>query len=166
MFLRRYRNSKDSKTHTYFTLVESSRTDAGPRQRFIACVGELNHDQERRWHRTVFSTTATSPLRHTAAASLRRRVTPPPRLSAAASHRRRVPPPPRPTAVTSRRRHVTPPSRHAAAPSRRRASRRNDCGPFDFMCRSTASVSAMTAGTGLASAKAIDKVLTCPHFLY
>jgi transposase len=53
MFLRRYRRSKDGKTHTYFALVESSRTDAGPRQRIVAYLGELNHDQERRWQRTV-----------------------------------------------------------------------------------------------------------------
>lgn len=53
MFLRRYRRSKDGKTHTYFALVESVRTDAGPRQHVVAYLGELNHDQERRWHRTV-----------------------------------------------------------------------------------------------------------------
>jgi transposase len=53
MFLRRYRRSKDGKAHTYFALVESSRTDAGPRQRIVAYLGELNHDQERRWQRTV-----------------------------------------------------------------------------------------------------------------
>jgi transposase len=53
MFLRRYRRNKDGKTHTYFALVESVRTDAGPRQHVVAYLGELNHDQERRWHRTV-----------------------------------------------------------------------------------------------------------------
>jgi len=53
MFLRRYRRSKDGKAHTYFALVESVRTDAGPRQHVVAYLGELNHDQERRWHRTV-----------------------------------------------------------------------------------------------------------------
>ena len=34
-------------------LVESVRTEAGPRQRIVAYLGELNHDQERRWQRTV-----------------------------------------------------------------------------------------------------------------
>jgi transposase len=53
MFLRRYRRSKDGKVHTYFALVESVRTDAGPRQHVVAYLGELNHDQERRWQRTV-----------------------------------------------------------------------------------------------------------------
>jgi Transposase DDE domain len=53
MFLRRYTRSKDAKTHTYYALVESVRTDAGPRQRTVAYLGELNHDQERRWQRTI-----------------------------------------------------------------------------------------------------------------
>ena len=53
MFLRRYRRSKNGKVHTYYALVESLRTDAGPRQRVVAHLGELNHDQERRWQRTV-----------------------------------------------------------------------------------------------------------------
>jgi transposase len=34
-------------------LVESVRTDAGPRQHIVAYLGELNHDQQRRWQRTV-----------------------------------------------------------------------------------------------------------------
>jgi len=53
MFLRRYQRTKQGKTHTYFALVESVRTEAGPRQRVVAHLGELNHDQERRWQRTV-----------------------------------------------------------------------------------------------------------------
>lgn len=53
MFLRRYRRSKDGKVHTYFALVESVRTDAGPRQRVVAHLGELNANEERRWQRTV-----------------------------------------------------------------------------------------------------------------
>lgn len=53
MFLRRYQRTKQGKTHTYYALVESVRTDAGPRQRVVAHLGELNHDQERRWQRTV-----------------------------------------------------------------------------------------------------------------
>jgi len=53
MFLRRYRRTKDGKTHTYYALVESMRTEAGPRQHVVAYLGELNHDQERRWQRTV-----------------------------------------------------------------------------------------------------------------
>ena len=53
MFLRRYCRTKNGKTHVYFALVESRRTDAGPRQRVVAHLGELNHEQERRWQRTV-----------------------------------------------------------------------------------------------------------------
>jgi len=53
MFLRAYRRSKDGKTHTYYALVESLRTEAGPRQHVVAYLGELNSDQERRWQRTV-----------------------------------------------------------------------------------------------------------------
>ncbi len=53
MFLRKYQRTKQGKTHTYYALVESVRTDAGPRQRVVAHLGELNHDQERRWQRTV-----------------------------------------------------------------------------------------------------------------
>src|SRR4029450_10154441 len=53
MFLRRYTRTKAGKTHTYYALVESVRTEAGPRQHVVAHLGELNHDQERRWQRTV-----------------------------------------------------------------------------------------------------------------
>jgi hypothetical protein len=53
MFLRRYRRTKEGKTHCYYALVESVRTEAGPRQHIVAYLGELNHDQERRWQRTV-----------------------------------------------------------------------------------------------------------------
>jgi hypothetical protein len=53
MFLRRYTRTKDGKTHTYYALVESVRTDAGPRQPTVAYLGELNHDEQNRWKRTV-----------------------------------------------------------------------------------------------------------------
>lgn len=53
MFLRRHTRAKNGKQHTYFALVESVRTEAGPRQQVVAHLGELNHDQERRWQRTV-----------------------------------------------------------------------------------------------------------------
>ncbi len=53
MFLRRYTRTKDGKQHTYYALVESARTDAGPRQQVVAYLGELNHDQQRRWQRTI-----------------------------------------------------------------------------------------------------------------
>jgi DDE family transposase len=53
MFLRRYTRTKNGKQHVYFALVESVRTDAGPRQQVVAHLGELNGVQERRWQRTV-----------------------------------------------------------------------------------------------------------------
>jgi hypothetical protein len=53
MFLRSYKRIKDGKEHTYYALVESERTPEGPRQRTVAYLGELNHDLERRWQRTV-----------------------------------------------------------------------------------------------------------------
>ena len=53
MFLRRYTRTKAGVKHTYFALVESVRTEAGPRQRVVAYLGELNASQERRWQRTV-----------------------------------------------------------------------------------------------------------------
>jgi hypothetical protein len=53
MFLRRYCRTKYGKQHTYFALVESSRTEAGPRQHVVAHLGELNHHQEYRWQRTI-----------------------------------------------------------------------------------------------------------------
>jgi transposase len=57
MFLRRYHRTKDGKSHTYFALVESVRTQAGPRQRVVAQLGELSEDEQHRWQRTaVFHT--------------------------------------------------------------------------------------------------------------
>src|SRR6266850_2363113 len=53
VFLRRYTRTKDGKQHSYYALVESVRTEAGPRQHVVAYLGELNHDQERRWQRTL-----------------------------------------------------------------------------------------------------------------
>jgi transposase len=57
MFLRRYTRRADGKTHVYFALVESMRTERGPRQRVVAQLGELTEDQQHRWQRTaVFHT--------------------------------------------------------------------------------------------------------------
>ena len=53
MFLRAHRRTKDGKSHTYFTLVESIRTQRGPRQRIVAELGELTADDRRRWQRTA-----------------------------------------------------------------------------------------------------------------
>jgi len=53
MFLRRYSRSKNGKQHVYFALVESTRTDAGPRQHVVAHLGELNQAEQQRWQRTI-----------------------------------------------------------------------------------------------------------------
>jgi len=53
MFLREYHRTKDGKRHTYFALVESQRTERGPRQRIVAQLGELTADQQRRWRHTA-----------------------------------------------------------------------------------------------------------------
>jgi transposase len=53
MFLRAHHRTKDGKRHTYFTLVESKRTQRGPRQRIVAELGELSWDEQRRWQRTA-----------------------------------------------------------------------------------------------------------------
>src|SRR5262245_30908193 len=53
MFLRRYRRKRSGKQHSYYALVENARTAKGPRQRIVAYLGELNHDQERSWHRAI-----------------------------------------------------------------------------------------------------------------
>ena len=53
MFLRETHRTKDGKRHTYFALVESHRTERGPRQRIVAQLGELTADQQCRWQRTA-----------------------------------------------------------------------------------------------------------------
>lgn len=53
MFLRRYERTKDGKRHVYFALVESVRTELGPRQRVVAQLGELSEDQQHRWQQTA-----------------------------------------------------------------------------------------------------------------
>ena len=53
MFLRAHHRTKNGKPHTYFSLVESIRTDRGPRQRIVAELGVLSADDQRRWQRTA-----------------------------------------------------------------------------------------------------------------
>src|SRR5271169_3270074 len=53
MFLRCHHRTVAGKELTYYTLVESVRTEAGPRQRTVAHLGELNAAEESRWRRTV-----------------------------------------------------------------------------------------------------------------
>jgi transposase len=53
MFLRPNRRSKDGKEHTYWSLVETTRTADGPRQRTVCYLGELNSSAQAQWLRTV-----------------------------------------------------------------------------------------------------------------
>jgi len=53
MFLRQYTRRKAGKVHRYWALVQSMRTEEGPRQRVVAHLGELNDTQQRRWQRTI-----------------------------------------------------------------------------------------------------------------
>ena len=53
MFLRKCQRTEDGKRHTCFALVESRRTERGPRQQIVAHLGELTEDQEHRWQRTI-----------------------------------------------------------------------------------------------------------------
>jgi len=53
MFLRPNDRTKDGKTHTYWSLVETVRTPNGPRQRTICYLGELNASAAARWRKTI-----------------------------------------------------------------------------------------------------------------
>jgi transposase len=53
MFLRRHERCKDSKEHTYWSLVETVRTPDGPRQRTLCYLGELNDSAQARWLKTI-----------------------------------------------------------------------------------------------------------------
>ena len=49
LYLRKARIFKDGKEHIYWSLVESVRTANGPRQLTVACLGELNESQQKKW---------------------------------------------------------------------------------------------------------------------
>ena len=49
LYLRKTKIFKDGKEHIYWSLVESIRTARGPRQKTVACLGELNEKQRKTW---------------------------------------------------------------------------------------------------------------------
>lgn len=51
MFLTRLTPKKDGKRHTYWALVESVRTERGPRHRVVSYLGELQNTDQDRWAR-------------------------------------------------------------------------------------------------------------------
>jgi transposase len=53
MYLRSHQRSKDGKDHTYWSLVETTRTVDGPRQRTLCYLGELNDSAQARWLKTI-----------------------------------------------------------------------------------------------------------------
>jgi transposase len=53
MFLRPHQRTKDGKDHTYWSLVETVRTAAGPRQKTLCYLGELNSSAQARWLKTI-----------------------------------------------------------------------------------------------------------------
>ena len=53
MFWRPNHRGKDGKDHTYWSLVETVRTPAGPRQKTLCYLGEINSSTQARWLRTV-----------------------------------------------------------------------------------------------------------------
>ncbi|MCL5746073.1 MAG: IS1634 family transposase [Acidobacteria bacterium] len=53
MFLRPNHRSKDGKSHTYWSLVETVRTADGPRRKSLCYLGELNSSAQARWLKTV-----------------------------------------------------------------------------------------------------------------
>jgi len=53
MFLRSHRRTKDGKPHQYWSLVETVRTPAGPRQRTLCYLGELNGSAQSRWLKSI-----------------------------------------------------------------------------------------------------------------
>ena len=53
MFLRSHARNKDGKEHAYWSLVETVRTPAGPRQRKLCYLGELNGSAQQRWLKTI-----------------------------------------------------------------------------------------------------------------
>jgi hypothetical protein len=53
MFLRPHQLTQDGKDRTYWSLVETVRTAAGPRQKTLCYLGELNSSAHARWLKTI-----------------------------------------------------------------------------------------------------------------
>jgi len=53
MFLKKHNRFKDGKDHIYWTLMETERTDKGPRHRLLCYLGELNTSQKKSWHKII-----------------------------------------------------------------------------------------------------------------
>jgi len=53
MYLRKHARIKDGKSHTYWSLMETVRTDDGPRQRLLCYLGELNSSRMKSWRKVI-----------------------------------------------------------------------------------------------------------------
>jgi transposase len=53
MFLRNHKRFKDGKDHSYWSLLETERTDKGPRHRLLCYLGELNNSQKKSWRKII-----------------------------------------------------------------------------------------------------------------
>lgn len=53
MYLRKHSRIKDGKIHLYWSLMETVRTDEGPRQRLLCYLGELNSSRMTSWRKVV-----------------------------------------------------------------------------------------------------------------
>src|SRR3989344_5066637 len=53
MYLRKHARIKDCKSHIYWSLMETVRTDGGPRQRLLCYLGELNNSRMRSWRKVI-----------------------------------------------------------------------------------------------------------------
>ncbi len=53
MFIRRVNIKKSGKDHFYWALVESYRTEKGPRQRIVGYIGDVSRRKAKQLHRTV-----------------------------------------------------------------------------------------------------------------
>lgn len=53
MFLKKQKRFKDGKDHVYWSLMETERTDKGPRHRLICYLGELNSSQNKSWRKAI-----------------------------------------------------------------------------------------------------------------
>ena len=67
MFLRQCFRNKDGKRHAYWALVESYRTDAGPRQRVVAWLGKLDEKGRLGVEQAARDTSSAQPKDSTAA---------------------------------------------------------------------------------------------------
>lgn len=53
MYLRKHARIKDGKNHLYWSLMETVRTDNGPRQRILCYLGELNSSRMKSWRKVI-----------------------------------------------------------------------------------------------------------------